>query len=88
MQLGDIETEWERSGRGLRQGRTLSQARFSLYREELAVRMRRINARVGVGKRKVCLLLYAGDVVVMSESGEELQDLLKMVNEYGKDCVI
>ena len=68
--LGDIETEWVRNERGVRQGCILSQTLFSLYTEELAVRMRRINAGVKVGNAKICLLLYADDVVVMSESTE------------------
>ena len=44
-----------------------------------------MNAGVKVGDSKICLLLYADDVVVISESGEELQDMLDVVNEYGKD---
>ena len=43
----------------------MSPTLFSL--EELAVRMRRINAGVKVGTDKLGLLLYADDVVVMSE---------------------
>ena len=41
----------------------MSPTLFSLYtEEELAVRMRRINAGVKVGTDKVGLLLYADDV--------------------------
>ena len=44
-----------------------------------------MNAGVKVGEDKICVLLYADDVVVMSESAEELQSLLDVVGEYGKD---
>ena len=70
--LGNIETEWVRSERGVRQGCILSPTLFSLYTEELAVRMRRMNAGVKVGTDRLCLLLYADDVVVMSECADEL----------------
>ena len=44
-----------------------------------------MNAGVRVGRDKVCMLLYADDVVVMSESAEELQSLLDVVDEYRRD---
>ena len=83
--LGTIETGWVRSKRGVRQGCILSPTLFSLYTEELAARLRRKNVGVRVGENKICVLLYADDVVVMSESAEELQELLDVVSEYGND---
>ncbi|MPC18756.1 hypothetical protein E2C01_011649 [Portunus trituberculatus] len=44
---------------------------YSLYTEELAARLKRMNAGVRVGNDKIGVLLYADDVVVMSESGDE-----------------
>ena len=83
--LGNVETEWVRSERGVRQGCILSPTLFSLYTKELAARMRRMNAGVRVGNDRVCVLLYADDVVVMSESADELQSLLDVVGQYGRD---
>ena len=57
---------------------------ISIHTEELAVRLRRMNAGVRVGRDKVFMLLYA-DVVVMSESVKELQSLLDVIDEYGRD---
>ncbi len=34
---------------------------------------------------KICVLLYADDVIVMSETAEELQSLLDVISEYGRD---
>ena len=82
--LGDIETDWVKSERGVRQGCILSPTLFNLYTEELATRLRRMNAGVSVGNDKVCVLLYADDVVVMSESAEELQSLCSSWSIY--DC--
>ena len=69
--------------RGVRQG--LSPTLFSLYTEELAARMRRLNAGVRVGNDRIGVLLYADDVVVMSESVGELESLLDVVDGNGKD---
>ena len=49
---------------------------FSSYTEELTARMRRMNAGVRVGNDRIGVLLYGDDVVVMSESADELQSLL------------
>ena len=63
----------------------MSPTLFSLYTEELAARLRRMNVGVSVGNEKICVLLYADDVVVMSESANELQSLLDAVDGYGRD---
>ena len=83
--LGDIQTDWVKSERGVRQGCILSPTLFSLYTEELAARMRRMNAGIRVGNARIGVLLYADDVVVMSESADELQSLLDVLDGYGKD---
>ena len=38
-----------------------------------------------MGNDRIGVLLYADDVVVMSESVDELQSLLDVVDGYGKD---
>ena len=83
--LGNLETDWVKSERGVRQGCILSPTLFSLYTEELAARVRRMNVGVKVGRDKIGMLLYADDVVVMSESAEEFQRILDVVDEYGRD---
>ena len=52
---GNIETDWVMSGRGIRQGCIPSSILLSMYTEELAVRLRRINAGVRVERDMVCM---------------------------------
>ena len=83
--LGSIETDWVKSKRGVRQGCILSPTLFSLYTEELAARLRRMNVGVKVGLDRISVLLYADDIVVMGDTAEELQNVLDVVDEYGRD---
>ena len=82
--LGNTETDWVKSERGVRQGCIMQLILFSMYTEELAVKLR-TNAGVRVGRDKVCMLLYADDVAVMNESAEKLQSLQDLVDEYGRN---
>ena len=74
-----------RSEREVRQGYILFPTLFSLYTEEMAAKMRRMNAEVNVDGDKIYLLLYADDVVVMSETAEELKILLDVIKGYWRD---
>ena len=58
---------------------------FRLYTEELAVRMRKTGIGICVGADRLGCLLYADDIVIMSECGEELQRMLDIVSRYGRD---
>ena len=87
--LGEIETDWAKSVNGVRQGCNLSPLvplLFGLYTEELAVipaipkwRVNKCNKGIRVGDSRLNVLLYADDIVVMSESSDDLQDVLNVV---------
>ncbi|KAF2359529.1 Reverse transcriptase domain [Trinorchestia longiramus] len=83
--LGDLVTGQMRSVRGVRQGCTLSPLLFGLYTEELAVCLRMNGFELKVGEEKLSCLLYADDIVVVSESEPELQRMLEIVDGYSRD---
>ncbi|KAF2355928.1 Reverse transcriptase domain [Trinorchestia longiramus] len=83
--LGNLVTVQVRSVRGVRQGCTLSPLLFGLYTEELAVCLRMSGFGLKVGEEKLSCLLYADDIVVVSESEQELQMMLEIVNGYSTD---
>ena len=66
--LGDIETEWVLSNRGVRQGCILSPVLFAMYTEEFAVRVKESNLGMKIGNEKISLLMYADDIILMSEN--------------------
>jgi hypothetical protein len=83
--LADIETDWVRSRRGVRQGCILYPLLFNLYTEEMVTRVRRMDVGVRVDGERLKMLLYDDDAVIMSENGEELQSMMDCVTEYRRD---
>ena len=63
----------------------LSPLLFGIYTEEMALRVRESGLGINVGNGKLCILLYADDVILLGESSDELQELLDIVAEYGRD---
>ena len=73
--LGNLETDWVRSRRGVRQGCILSPLLFSIYTEELAARIRGSGMGIEIGieggiRQKVGILLYADDIVLLAKRRE------------------
>jgi hypothetical protein len=83
--LGDIETDWVSSERGVRQGCILSPLLFGLYTEELAVRVNRCGEGIRVGNDRLNVLLYADDVVVMTENRNSLQRVFDVISQYARE---
>ena len=80
--LGNIETNWVESKRGLRQGCTLSPLLFTIYLEELAMRIRNTNIGINVNGEKLGALMFADDIILITETKEELQTLLNEIRKY------
>ena len=83
--FGDIETDWVTLKRGVRQGCVLSPLLFSIYTEELAARIRDSGLGVLVNAKRLGILLYADDVVLIADSEVMLQEMLDMATGYGNE---
>ena len=83
--FGEIESDWVKVERGVRQGCVLSPLLFSIYTEELAARVRDSGLGIRVKDDRLGILLYADDVVILAENEEMLQKMLKIVNDYGNE---
>ena len=73
--LIELSTDWFNVTSCVRQGDTLSPILFSLFINELAVGFKNLNLGIYIGG-KLSILLYADDIVLMSESEENLQKIL------------
>ena len=69
---------------GVRQGDNLSPVLFNLYINELAIELKKMNYGVNIGGKKVCLLLYADDIVIIAENESDLQIQLDFINQWCK----
>ena len=83
--LGDMHTDYVELGRGVRQGCTLSPLLFNLYTEELMHRVKRVGNGIQIGDEKLSILMYADDIVIMTESREDMQECLNAVETYAND---
>ena len=74
--IGDEKTEWFELYTGVRQGCVMSPILFSLFVNGLAREIKAVGKGVQVGRQKVQLLLYADDIVLISDTQKDLQSML------------
>ena len=63
----------------------MSPTLFNFYIKELFVRIKKAKIGVQIGNRKLGCLGYADDVVLMAESKEDMDRLLNITDEYGRE---
>ena len=57
---------------------------FYLYINELGIELKDLNYGIDIGGQKVCLLLYADDIIIIAENENELQTQLDLINQWCK----
>ena len=80
--LNGVSTDWFNVTSGVRQGDTLSPILFSLFINELAIGIKNLNLGIDIGGKQLSILLYADDIVLMSDSEENLQQILNFSHEW------
>ena len=85
--LENITVEVE-SNRGLRQGCTLSPLLFILFMEEFIRRIKKLNLGIKIGEEKLGTLLFADDIILLAESKEDLDKMLKEVEKFSMEMSI
>ena len=80
--LHNYLTNWFSSNVGVRQGDTLSPTLFNLFVNDLATEIKTLECGVKIGNKSVSILLYADDIVLISESEESLQKMLDSVHNW------
>lgn len=67
---------------GVRQGCPLSPILFSCYINDLVRRLKELGYGVSIGDRDLTALLYADDIVLMTNSASEMQALIDEVDKF------
>ncbi|RNA40969.1 RNA-directed DNA polymerase from mobile element jockey-like [Brachionus plicatilis] len=68
---------------GVKQGRALSPKLFSIYIEMLIKNVENTKAGLKIGNLTVDIILYADDIIIMSNSRNGIQDQLNIIAKYG-----
>ena len=72
VRLNGHFTGWFQSLLGVRQGDTLSPTLFNIFINDLIYEMNNLNLGIAIGEKRIGLLLYADDIVILAESESDL----------------
>ena len=85
IKLNSYVTEWFPTDSGVRQGDSLSPTLFALFINDLAKEMKTLDIGVKtIDNEKVCILLFADDIVILAENEQDLQILMNFVDVWCK----
>ena len=76
VRLNGHLSEWFNVNSGLKQGCPLSPLLFNLYINDLVSFLKSYECGIDIDCEKVCILLYADDVVLLANDEKELKILL------------
>ena len=89
VKLNDIYTEEFHINTGIRQGDSISSTLFACFINDLVAEINNNNLGINIGNHRVSCLLYADDLVILSDNEVNLQAMLiSLCNWYADDLVI
>ena len=84
VKLNDCFTDWFPVQNGVKQGSVLSPTQFSIYVNDLANEINNMHCGVDIDGLNVSIMLYADDIVLLSDSEINLQSMLDKLNHWCK----
>ena len=84
VRINNTFTEWFYVNSGVRQGDSLSTTLFNLYIDDIIDAIKQCNTGVTCGETNICSLLYADDLVLISENETGLQNMLNVLEDWTK----
>ncbi len=82
VRLNGISSSYFNVSSGLNQGCLLSPILFNLFVNDLILELEAIGCGIDIVKENVCILCYADDLVIISETAEGLQTMLDIVKQW------
>jgi len=80
--LGDTRTDFFEIDVGLRQGCILSPLLFIIFINDLRDHLDRLGQGVKWGKRSISILYFADDIVLLSDTKQGLEAMMKLIYDY------
>ncbi len=77
--VNEMLTGWFIIMSGIKHGHTLSPELFYIVIKDIVYKDNKMNQSINIGNKKVNSLLYADDIIVLSNTEEELQTMLNTV---------
>ena len=84
VRINGFSTDWFEVKCGLKQVCPLSPVLFSFFINDLALKMKVTDVYVVCGEDKANILLFADDIVLLSENPNDLQVLLNILSTWCK----
>ncbi|CAG2248147.1 unnamed protein product [Mytilus edulis] len=75
-------TQWFDVQCGLKQGCVLSPILFNIFINNLVNEVKSLNVGIPIEEEKICILLYADDIVLLAENESDLQMLLNVLHMW------
>jgi len=72
-----------RTTNDIRQSGVMSPKRFAIYVNDLIKDLKSSGLGVKVGSIRICVVMYANDLLLMSETRKQMKDLLEIAGKYG-----
>ena len=85
VRVNSVHTDWFDVKSGLRQGCILSPLLFDIFINDFTNYIKSLDIGVSVNGEKICVLLYADDIVLLAENVQDLQVLLNALNDW---CIL
>ena len=80
--INNLETDYFEVQCGVKQEDITSPTIFSLYINELINELNSLNLEVPIDEENICVLLYAEDIVIFSDTEANLKTLLNTVHKW------
>ncbi len=82
IRLNGVMSDWFNTSQGLKQGDNFSPTGFAAYLNPLLTELKATGIGVNMGVSEICVLAYTDDLVLISESAEDLQTLLDTMYDW------
>ena len=82
VRVENMQTEWFTIASGIRQGDIIAPTMFSLFVNDLAMDIKALHKGIYLDDEELSILMFADDIVLLSETEEGLQRMLDALSEW------